>query len=348
VPALAERLRALPEVDHVVSVASFVPTDVSRKLALIGRAEAALGPALAATPAPAPIDAARVAALREGAGALRQMAAVAGGGDAGAAANRMADAMEGLASADAAARERAETALFATWPDFLATLRSALSAEDVARDTLPADLVRDWVAPDGTARIEVFPAGDSNDNATLQRFADAVRTVSLNASGPPIGITEAGATIVGAFLHAGLYALIAITVILWIALRRLFDVVLALGPLVLAGILTLQSATLLGLPLNFANIIALPLMFGVGVAFHIYYLLAWRAGVVDVLASSLTRAIFFSAITTGVAFGSLWASSHPGTSSMGQLLTISLVWTLLAAFVAVPAFLGPPPERAEG
>ncbi|MBI3274905.1 MAG: hopanoid biosynthesis-associated RND transporter HpnN, partial [Methylocystis sp.] len=94
--------------------------------------------------------------------------------------------------------------------------------------------------------------------------------------------------------------------------------------------------------LNFANIIALPLMFGVGVAFHIYYVIAWRKGVTDMLASSLTRAIFFSALTTGTAFGSLFLSSHPGTASMGEFLAISLFFTLLAAFIIVPAFLGPP------
>jgi predicted RND superfamily exporter protein len=148
-------------------------------------------------------------------------------------------------------------------------------------------------------------------------------------------------------MEAGLYAFIAISAILIAALRRPRDVFLTLGPLVLAGIMTLEAAYLVGLPLNFANIIALPLMFGVGVAFHIYYVIAWRAGVNDMLASSLTRAIFFSALTTGTGFGSLWLSSHPGTASMGELLAISLVFTLVAAFIIVPAFLGPAPEPHE-
>ncbi|WP_375460728.1 MMPL family transporter, partial [uncultured Enterovirga sp.] len=81
------------------------------------------------------------------------------------------------------------------------------------------------------------------------------------------------------------------------------------------------------------------------------YMIAWRNGVADMLASSLTRAIFYSSLVTGIAFGSLWLSHHPGTASMGKLLTISLVYTLLAAFVIVPAFLGPPrvpaPETGE-
>ena len=106
--------------------------------------------------------------------------------------------------------------------------------------------------------------------------------------------------------------------------------------------MTLETAQLIGMPLNLANVIALPLMLAVGVAFHIYYMIAWREGVADMLASSLTRAIFFSSLTTGIAFGSLWLSKHPGTASMGKLLTISLFFTLVAAFIMVPAFLGPP------
>ena len=100
---------------------------------------------------------------------------------------------------------------------------------------------------------------------------------------------------------------------------------LTLVPLLLAGVVTLEICVLIGMPLNFANIIALPLLLGVGVAFKIYYIMAWRAGGTNLLQSSLTRAVFFSALTTATAFGSLWMSSHPGTSSMGKLLVLSLV-----------------------
>ncbi len=341
---LSARLDALPEVDHTVSLVTFVPADQGAKLALIAAARQSLAPAFGASKAPAPSDAETVAALRRGAAVLQGAAAHVPGG---APLATLGERFASLAAASPATRALADDAVFAAFPEFIAQLETALSpAAPITRETLPADLLADWIADDGRARIEVSPAGDSNDNAVLQRFADAVRTVAPHASGPPIGITEAGDLIVRAFLQAGLFALIAITAILWIALRRILDVVLALGPLVLAGIWTLEFASLIGLHLNFANVIALPLMFGVGIAFHVYYLIAWRNGVSDVLASSLTRAIFFSALTTGTAFGSLWASSHPGTSSMGELLAISLVFTLIAAFVVVPAFLGPPRENA--
>jgi hypothetical protein len=98
-------------------------------------------------------------------------------------------------------------------------------------------------------------------------------------------------------------------------------------------------AVLLPLPLNFANIIALPLLLGVGVAFNIYFVMNWRAGRHAVLGSATARAIVFSALTTGTAFGSLALSAHPGTASMGKLLLISLGCTLLASLVFVPALL---------
>ena len=96
---------------------------------------------------------------------------------------------------------------------------------------------------------------------------------------------------------------------------------------------------LLPLPLNYANIIALPLLLGVGVSFNIYFVMNWRAGRREMLASATARAVAFSALTTGTAFGSLALSGHPGTASMGALLLISLGCTLVASLVFVPALL---------
>jgi hypothetical protein len=149
-------------------------------------------------------------------------------------------------------------------------------------------------------------------------------------------------------MQAGFTALISITIMLWITLRRIGDVLLTLIPLLLAGALTLEICVVIGMPLNFANIIALPLLLGVGVAFKIYYIMAWRAGQTSLLESSLTRAVIFSAATTATAFGSLWLSSHPGTSSMGKLLTLTLACTMVAAVLFQPLLMGPPREIEGG
>ena len=209
--------------------------------------------------------------------------------------------------------------------------------------SLPPDLVRDWTTPDGRSRVEVYPAGNQNDNETLARFVAAVRRVAPGATGAPVSIQESGRTVVGAFAEAGALALAAISLLLLFVLRSLRDTLLTLAPLFLAGLLTLAISVLIGLPLNFANIIALPLLFGIGVAFNIYFVMAWRRGATDFLQSSLTRAILFSALTTTAAFGSLCFSNHPGTASMGLLLALSLGCTLISALLFLPALLGPPP-----
>jgi uncharacterized protein len=342
---LAEKLEGLPEVSHTVTLATFIPEHQDEELTLIRDAAMLLDSVLhPPTLKPPPSDAENVKALRSTAAALREVAG-ANAGDANDTARRLADTLDRLAATEPTKRAAAQTAVTVDLVRLLDRLRLALSAELITRETLPPDLVRDWIAPNGRARIEVFPKGNSNDNAVITRFASVVRAVAPDAVGTPIIIVEAGRTVVRAFIEAGLFSLGAIFLILWIALRRVVDVALTLGPLVLATIMTLEAAYLLNLPLNFANIIALPLMLAIGVAFHIYYIIAWRVGVADMLASSLTRAIFFSALTTGVAFGSLCFSSHPGTASMGKLLALSLFFTLLAAFVIVPAFLGPPREQ---
>jgi predicted RND superfamily exporter protein len=131
-------------------------------------------------------------------------------------------------------------------------------------------------------------------------------------------------------------------VILAVAPRRPIDTLLVLASLLLSALLTVIVAVTLPLPLNFANIIALPLLLGVGVSFNVYFVMNWRAGLRAPLSSATARAVLFSALTTATAFGSLALSRHPGTASMGELLLISLGCTLLATFVFVPALLAFP------
>src|SRR5262249_39370265 len=141
-------------------------------------------------------------------------------------------------------------------------------------------------------------------------------------------------------------AFVAITIMLALVLRRVHDVIMTLMPLLLSGLATLSISVAIGLPLNFANIIALPLLFGIGVAFNIYFVVAWRRGTGDLLQSSLTGAILYSALPPGTAFGSLCLLAHPGTASMGNLLALSLACTLVCTLLFLPALLGPPPKPA--
>jgi hopanoid biosynthesis associated RND transporter like protein HpnN len=344
--ALAQRLSLLPEVDHALTLASFVPERQEEKVALLDDARLLLDPVLnpgRAKPAPSDDETAR--AMARTAQSVDRAAAAHPGLPAAAAAGRLARAVDTLAQSDVAGRERAQAVLIPGLVATLSQLRAAMRAEPVRLATLPDELRRDWIAADGRARIEVFPKGDANDNETLRRFVNAVRALAPEATGAPVSIQESSRTIVRAFLQAGLWALLAISVLLAAALRRAADVLLTLAPLALSALATLGICVVIGLPLNFENIIALPLLFGIGVAFNIYFVMAWRAGRKHLLQSSLARAVIFSALTTGTAFGSLWLSHHPGTSSMGELLALSLACTLASALLFLPSLLGDPRVR---
>jgi uncharacterized protein len=336
---IAERLRQLPEVGRVLTLQSFVPEDQEAKLALIEDAsfffQNTLDPAQV-DPAPTHAET-RVAIeklvpeLKEAVRNLESPTV--------AQARRLANLLAALAQAPPAALDEAQHALVAPLETTLRQVRRLLTAEPVSIEALPPALKSNWMSADGRARVEVAPKGDGNDNAVLSQFVTAVRTIEPDAAGKPIFIIEAAATMVKAFLQAGALSVVAIALILFIALRRSIDVALTLVPLLVAIVVTLEICVLIGLQLNFANIIALPLLLGVGVAFKIYYIVAWRAGGTNFLQSSLTRAIFFSACTTGIAFGSLWLSHHPGTSSMGKLMALSLLTTLVAAVIFQPALM---------
>ena len=265
-----------------------------------------------------------------------------------AAAGRLAGAFDRLSTASPAARARADAMLSAPLSVTLGAIRDSLQAGAVTRATLPPEIARNWVAKDGRALVQVTPKAPPNglDNAALAQFTMAVQRIAPDATGLPIATQEAARTVATSFVHAGVLALILVSALLYLALRSLREVAFTLAPVVLSGFLTLATCVIIGQSLNFANIIAFPLLFGVGVAFHIYFVMAWRAGVSDLLQTSLARAVVMSALATGSAFGALWFSHHPGTASMGLILMISLVWTLVCALIFEPALLGPPDRPA--
>lgn len=342
--AIEARLQKVPEVQRTMSLDTFVPTDQPQKLALIAKGAKTLKPALNPESVDEPpTDQENVTALKQTVESLRKVA----GDQKSEGANqsrRLADNLEKVANADEATRNKIQTVFAAPLKLMLAQLRLSMDATEITLDNLPPAIVNSWKTKDGQSRVQALPRGDPNDNDTLRKFAGAVLQAEPNAVGGPISILKSGDTIVTAFIHAGIWALLSIGALLWITLKRFTDVLMTLVPLLVAGAVTLEICVLIGLPLNFANIVALPLLLGVGVAFKIYYVVAWRAGKSNLLQSALTRAIFFSALTTATAFGSLWLSSHPGTASMGKLLAMSFVVTLAAVLLFQPALMGKPRE----
>ena len=341
------RLAKVPEVLRTMSLDHFVPDDQPAKLKLIKQGAEILNPALNPDSIDAPpSDAENVSALKDSVESLRKVAADRKGPGA-AAAKRLAEDLSRLAEAGQSMRDKVQATFIAPLQIVLVQLRNALQAQPVSLQTLPPEIVDSWKTRDGQFRVQALPRGDPNDNDTLRKFASAVLAAEPLAVGGPISILKSGDTVVKAFIQAGGWALLSISLLLWLTLHRIGDVLLTLIPLLVAGAVTLEICVLIDLPLNFANIIALPLLLGVGVAFKIYYVTAWRAGHTNLLQSALTRAIFFSALTTATAFGSLWLSNHPGTASMGKLLAMSFVVTLAAVLLFQPALMGKPRDVRE-
>ena len=348
VKPIEERLAKLPEVSQVRTLNFFVPADQDKKLAVIKEARDKIEPSFKPDAAQEPpADADNVTWLNEAVTNLNEAAEKHAGGPGAPAAKRLSGLLARLAAATPEMRQKVAGAFLRPLKTALADLQDLLQAHPVALADVPNDIAELWRTTDGRARVEVLPKGDPNDNETLRHFARAVVKVQPDATGGPVSILESGDTIVRAFFEAGAWALISIAILLWIVLRRFGDVLLTIVPLLLAGVVTLELCVVIGMPLNFANIIALPLLLGIGVAFKIYYIMAWRAGQTGLLQSSLTRAVFYSALTTATAFGSLWLSSHPGTSSMGKLLALSLLTTLAAAVLFQPVLMGKPRELGE-
>jgi hopanoid biosynthesis associated RND transporter like protein HpnN len=346
--SLAQRLGALPEVAGAATAASLVPDGQAAKLESIRRAAAVLLPVLGQARKPAASDAQDVASLRTAAQALRN-AALDHPGPGAPESARLATGLGALARAGPAARARAERAFAEPLRLALAALDLALRPEPVTLASLPPALLRHWIAPDGRALVEVSPrrgsSAPSAGDGQLRRFAEAVQGLAPGAAGGPISVRHAAELIIRSFIQAALLAVATISLLLWLSFRRIGDVLLTMAPLLVSSVVTLEACVLLHISLNLANIIALPLLLGVGVAFKIYYVVAWRKGEQVLLAHPLTQAIVLSAACTGIAFGSLWLSHHPGTASMGELLVLSLFCTLIGAVFFQPILLGKPRPR---
>ena len=342
---LGQRLEALPLVDHTEGLADFVPQDQEDKLFMIDDMALFLWPALEASPLDKPLDNdGRRKVLSELKMNLEHLIETPLVGVLDAPARRLVNALmrfEESSRENGQSLEDLEALLLSSLPERLKKLRQSLDAREVTVEDLPELLRQRKIAADGRTLVEVFPSESLTSNDALKRFVTAVRRVAPNATEDPVILLEGGDAVTTAFRQAGIFSLAAITVLLLIVLQSVIDTLLVLFPLALAAVFTASSSVILGIPFNFANIIAIPLLFSLGVAYGIYLVLRERSAdsIADVMTTSTPRAILFSALTTMCSFGTLAISSHLGTASMGQLLTISLTLALVCTLVVLPCLL---------
>jgi len=238
--------------------------------------------------------------------------------------------------------EELEDGLLSNLPFLLRRLDNSLQASPVDVAGLPKDLVAQYLSSDGRYRVQVFPRENIMGRAALARFVKSVQAVAPDATDAPVSISGAGMAIMSSFREATLYAFIAITLYLLIELRRFLVTFIILTPLILVTLMTGASSVLLGIPLNFANVIVVPLLLGIGVHSGIIFVVRYQSEPPpggNMLTTSNARAALFSNLATMVSTGSLSFSPHRGISSIGILLTLSLGFLILSTLVLLPALL---------
>lgn len=326
--AAAERLSAAPEVRAAAWLGDLTPADQAEKLMLFDIAYPGIEYAVSGPPVSlraeshAPSDLA--ALLRERVGTP--------------AAARLALAIDGADLADPATRAALEQAVFRHFPRFIGRIEAMLAADAVTPDMLPAALIARYRSETGLYRVDVTPAGDAGDPTMRQAFIAAVSAAAPEAAGGALQIEAAGATVASSILQATALSFAATAVFAFAWLRAIGPVVAIIAPLCVAGVMTAAASAALDLPFNYANVIVLPLMIGIGVDSGVH--LAMRGAAlgrrVSLLDTTTPRAVVYSALTTMAAFGALGLSEHRGTASMGLMLMIGVGSALFAVLLLTP------------
>jgi hopanoid biosynthesis associated RND transporter like protein HpnN len=353
--ATAERLRELEVVERAITLRDWVPTEQEDKLETLADMAMFVPPTPSGATAPAAPVADQIEALRALQEALRSPWLHDGDPQRAASAERAAGYLERflarLQTVDEKRQEldQFEQSLTGSLPRQMKRLWQAIDADEVELADLPDDLASRFVAPDGRARVQVLASGYLGDLDAFARFVEGVQAVAPHATGSAVSLLYWGRVVVESFLEALGLAVLSVALLLWLLWRRIADMAFVLLPLLLAMSLTAATAFALGIDFNFGNVLVLPLLLGVGVDSGIHLVHRHRvargremesaAPEVELLGTSTAQAVLFSALTTMGSFGTLALSTHPGLASLGQLLLIGVIYTLICNLIVLPALI---------
>jgi hopanoid biosynthesis associated RND transporter like protein HpnN len=344
---MAEKLRKLKEVKMVVTLPAFVPDDQSEKLGIISSISIFMPPGLSDVTIKHLSYGQRIKALNDFEKTLKKSLLLHSEKD-NTSAQRLYDSIQHFKTIlkNPVTGSRAftvlEESMLSDLPALFKRIETSLQATAVNQSDLPKSLVNQFVSTDGRYRVQVFPRENIMNVNALKQFVNSVRTIAPDATDAPVSIYESGRAVISSFRQATLYALIVIILFLLIEMRSFFITALILVPLVLAILLTAAASVLLDIPLNFANVIVVPLLLGVGVHSGIIFVLRCQTEPPsdgNMLKTSTARAVLFSILTTIISTSSLSFSPHRGIASMGMLLTICLSFLIICTLVLLPALL---------
>ena len=344
---LEEKLKTLPLVDDVTWLNKFIPEQQEDKLSIIEEMDIILSGMNLNSTLPSPTDEERIVAINKLLLLIKSDQQTLG---------QIPHAMDLLYKLEIFMKHQAllgeqqrnelliklEHSLLDSLPGRLASLEASLEAEAVDVSNLPSELSSRWIGQSGKYLLEISPVENLGNNKSLERFVAQLQANFPNVIGSPVVSVEAGKAVVSAFKQAFITAFLVISFLLYILMDKHRDALLIMIPILMAAMLTAATSLVFSIPLNFANIIALPLLLGIGVDSGIHILHRYRNALPKdgiILATSSARAVLVSALTTIVSIGNLSFSSHLGTASMGKLLTIGISMTLLCTLIILPSLL---------
>jgi len=262
--------------------------------------------------------------------------------------NARAEAELCAASAAAASAEqvaRWDTAQARAWHWALGALdwlRRAASAEAPTLESLPSEIHERFVTRSGALLGFLIPAGSVFEEASLDRYIAASKRVSAEVTGFPLVFHKMSRRITTGFYRAVAFGALLVALILLFDFRNLREAFLAMAPLAMGVIWMVGAMRLLQISFNFANLVAVPLIIGVGIDNGVHVIhrirLEGRAGMRVVLRHT-GRAIFIASLTTMIGFGSLALASHRGLASLGLVLLLGVGACLITSTVVLPNLL---------
>ena len=347
---LAAQVRELPEVRRAITLWDYVPSDQEVKIEMLGDLAFVLDlPEGVGTVPPTSVEE-QIEVLRQLARFLDVDAVRESPSGLAFSANRLVEEIDRFLARvegegrppDATAMAALDEKLLGGVPEQIDRLRNNLEPSPVTLETLPRGLVRRMLARDGQARVQVFPVEDLGDRAAMVGFVEAVRPVWSEITGLPVNLVASSYATWDSLREALVWAIVAISLVLLVIWRRPAEVAIALLPLGLAVILTAAFTTVFDRPLNFINICVLPLILGMGVDSGVHLVhraqrLPAEGG--ELLSSTTAQAVFFSAITSLASFGTLVLSLHRGIATLGELLVVGMLFTLIGNLVLLPALV---------
>ena len=345
--ALQQKLTAVASVDKTISLYDFMPSEQDEKLAIIEDMAMVLGSQAQSFPAlqsdneptaginsliktidevlPGKVDAHELEVLK----AFKK---------------ELQDILIELSARQEPSRrefiEKIQTTLLGTLPNAMNELYASFNAKEITLADIPAEIKERWLSKEGLYRVQIFPKKDLNNLADLQEFITDVQTIAPETTDLPVMYWESMKEVIAAFQQAIIIALITIALLLFVIRRNVTDTILVMTPLVLAGLFTMASTVITNTPINFANIIALPLLLGLGVDNGIHMVEKLHHSLSDqqnIYQSSTARAMFYGALTTASSFAGLAFSPHQGIASMGLIITMGIFWIMVCTFIILPA-----------